>query len=119
MKLTAEQIREILRRCPEHKNGECSSCPLYNFHQCRDVLAGAILKHVAQLEAELAELREAERWIPVEERLPEEVLPAIVVNKKGQVHEALYYGGEWLYFGEVADVTHWRPLPQPPEAKGE
>ena len=53
----------------------------------------------------------AARWIPVEERLPEE----------GQV-VLLYYGGDTdpiavgKYLG-LGGVTHWMPLPEPPEVK--
>lgn len=53
----------------------------------------------------------AARWIPVEERLPEE----------GEV-VLLYYGGDTdpiavgKYLG-LGGVTHWMPLPEPPEVK--
>lgn len=70
-------------------------------------------------------------WIPVEERLPEELKPVLfavypkdtqLYNKYGKVvYLAWRENGEWLdWEGErVSDVflvTHWMPLPEPPEA---
>lgn len=69
------------------------------------------------------------RWIPVEERLPEELKPVLfavypkdmqLYNKYGKVvYLAWRENGEWLdWEGErVSDVfivTHWMPLPEPP-----
>lgn len=82
---------------------------------------------------EAADVIEAPRWIPVTERLPEG--EAIAFNAlKGS-----YGYGEYLigFVGEAKDiesdtgflcenemeiltsVTHWMPLPQPPERDGE
>lgn len=58
------------------------------------------------------------RWIPVNERLPEENAPCIVYNK--------YYGPMvgWRLDGKRFRIpgshfpdhpTHWMPLPEPPE----
>lgn len=68
-----------------------------------------------QVDALAAELKERQyrlaRWIPVEERLPEE----------GEV-VLLYYGGDTdpiavgKYLG-LGGVTHWMPLAEPPEVK--
>lgn len=77
------------------------------------------------LTAENRKLKEAQRWIPVEEKLPEikkAVLVYAPINKN--IFEA-YLGeqGIWHFFGgglpTINDVvTHWRPLPAPPQ-KGE
>jgi hypothetical protein len=71
-------------------------------------------------------------WISVEERLPEidtNVLAAFVEDGKQRVSEVLFadYSDvdeppkpEWCGdYGRIAraDVTHWMPLPEPPEAK--
>ena len=72
------------------------------------------------------------RWIPVTERLPEdgEMVVAIVngeprknIRLIGAYQMATYYRGEgWIVelFPEwmEADVTHWMPLPEPPEDGG-
>lgn len=63
---------------------------------------------------------EADRWIPVEERLPEEK-SKVLVFWFGNVHEVTYLGDgtfETLARQRVIsgrDVTHWMPLPEPPK----
>ena len=78
----------------------------------------------------ILEALERSRWIPVEERLPEELKPVLfavyprdkqLYNKYGKlIYLAWRENGEWLdWEGErVSDtfiVTHWMPLPELPE----
>jgi len=68
---------------------------------------------IKELEAELAALREANRWIPVSERLPENGQEILALGRNKTVDS-------WLYYPAVEGVfrleyTHWRPLPEPPE----
>ena len=68
------------------------------------------------------------RWIPVEERLPEELKPVLfavypkdtqLYNKYGKVvYLAWRENGEWLDWegkrvSDVFIVTHWIPMPEP------
>ena len=83
---------------------------------------------IAQLEAELKEER---RWIPVEERLPEpdkQVL-AIVSGRWENItfdraYELMSWSSDegWIREAwpelEDPEVTHWKPLPEPPEEVG-
>ena len=80
---------------------------------------------------ESAELLER-RWIPVEERLPENGVPVLInyiASDDGKYHPdgtAVWtdYGCFW-WEGSLEDcdtevavpITHWMPLPEPPEAK--
>jgi hypothetical protein len=68
---------------------------------------------------ELAELEKATAWIPVTERLPEEDVE-VWCAYKSNVFTAYFKDGSWWV--EINDedeceinVTHWMPLPQPPE----
>lgn len=75
---------------------------------------------------ESAELLER-RWIPVEERLPEteswgasKVVLGIVQNESGYPPPnpcfCVYLGNQqWTIRGRMATITHWMPLPEPPE----
>lgn len=57
------------------------------------------------------------RWIPVEERLPEEKQRVIVrCERVGTSVGWILWGGWMTDIGPHAgEVTHWMPLPQPPK----
>ena len=66
------------------------------------------------------------RWIPVTERLPEheygESTSVLTVDLYGVMRVTYFDGGNWCWpSGEalttmrVAPITHWMPLPEPPE----
>jgi hypothetical protein len=78
----------------------------------------------ANLTARIAELEEKQRWrVVADGELPEvyrdedgEFIPFLVCeNDKGCPYRALYDGLNWGDGMFVADVTHWMPLPEPPE----
>ena len=90
--------------------------------------SASLERYKEALSMAVAALREQEkrRWIPVEERLPQNYISVLVCIPTAEplpmVHEA-YIGddGEWhssVFYGiENEDVTHWMPMPKPP--KGE
>ena len=71
------------------------------------------------------------RWIPVEERLPEENVTVLAFNADPHAEKyvlaryrtVVYLGCYWCQFDQEYDswcascwkVTHWMPLPQPPK----
>lgn len=89
--------------------------------------------HIAALQQEIEKLRgQLPRWIPVEERLPElqiwgastvvlgliksENAPSL--NKLHNLTLCVYCdNGIWSMPGRYVAITHWMPLPEPPEAE--
>lgn len=84
--------------------------------------------HVAALQQEIEKLRgQVPRWIPVKERLPElqswgasTLVLGIVQNESGYPPPnpcfCVYLGNQkWRIRGRMATITHWMPLPEPPE----
>ena len=79
------------------------------------------------LEEYIAELEAAQRWIPVSERLPEDGETVFVIIHDGferfengnEVARLTYLGNGnwWSWESERYVVTHWMPLPNPPEVQ--
>ena len=63
------------------------------------------------------------KWISVEDRLPEYTTQAggiefvhVIGHGRFGPHEVMYCNGEWTsQFGPGDKITHWMPLPEPPE----
>jgi hypothetical protein len=71
------------------------------------------------LTTEVQRLRAERRWIPVEERLPDEDVPVLCIDSRGVQMVAWSGWGEW-YGPEIeADITHWMPLPPLQDQFGE
>lgn len=123
---TPEEIAKSLRVChntaPAMK--DCDECP-YGEHGCLDLetdaadLIEAQAKRIGELEAELAKLREENRWIPTSERLPKLREP-VLVSLDGCAQEAfLLSNGEWCCRNTVERfeaVTRWKPMPKGSDA---
>ncbi len=76
---------------------------------------------IVELEAENAELRERTRWIPVSEGLPEFYRLVLVVCRDEEYITACsrsICGEPVRRHFPFLDVTHWMPLPEPPESEG-
>lgn len=82
--------------------------------------AFVLAAELSEVKQDLAALREAGRWIPVSERLPE-------VPDTSGVHGVLvvdFTGKSSINFIETVRAfpnwfTHWMPLPEAPEQEGE
>ena len=63
-----------------------------------------------------ANVVETPRWIPVNERLPEDEDSVLVTDCKWWIDIAFYDGLNWWYLDAQqlkADVSAWMPLPEP------
>lgn len=84
--------------------------------------------HIAALQQEIEKLRrQVPRWIPVTERLPEvwrndetaELVNYMIYSPDFGVDIGNYHAKakKWLCMALPCTVTHWAPLPEPPEAE--
>lgn len=65
---------------------------------------------------ENARLREAQRWIPIGERLPNSDALVLVFSEPMRGSEAQIQRAKgWACHNPRTDITHWMPLPAPPE----
>ena len=63
-------------------------------------------------------LEKQPRWISVEERLPEQRDAYLAATTDGDVYDAEFIPSvkQWWIDDDLRlDVTHWMPLPEPPE----
>ena len=57
-------------------------------------------------------------WIPVSERMPDKLIPVIVMYADGEMWSAIWTGIKWDDGTEYPDphaVTHWREMPAAPQ----
>ena len=76
----------------------------------------------AELLDRIAELEAAQRWIPVSERLPEPYTRVLACIKSGYMEVDYMYSEPIVDvgiadFNSLDNVTHWMPLPTPPEVR--
>ena len=84
------------------------------------------LDHIEHLYQRIEELEKERRWIPVSERLPDFLTPTLTVYRTKTGISAItlrYRLDEYFWIDEEGNkvpkknVTHWMPLPLPPEEK--
>ena len=121
--MTTEQIVKSLRACG---CGRCDDCACIQENvSCKEknLEAADLIKQQA---AKIKELEEKiPRWISVDDRLPEEKVNCIVHYKHAYCDNDDYwaigicfYDGEKFQMDLSYKVTHWMPLPEPPETDG-
>ena len=89
------------------------------FADAEDVLDEAATA-LEQLQAENEKLKaQVPRWIPVEERLPEEKQRVIVRCERVGTSVGWILWGNWMadIGPDAGKVTHWMPLPAPPDRR--
>ena len=79
--------------------------------------------HIAALQKAIEDLRaQLDRWIPVAERLPENMCRVVVWTATEKAMIAIWDGTDWIAPFEFwkawgDEITHWMPLPEPPEVE--
>lgn len=120
---TPEEIKDGLDTCGKRRI--ClSDCPYFGEDGCSSHLEADALDYIQQLEAQVP------KWISMEERLPEAKMAVlaygqrVVFNGKKietfPMERVAYTRGEdegWFSWdsGDLIEVTHWMPLPEPPK----
>lgn len=118
-----QELVNTLREHAEWAEGNQWETPIT---LCDDLTKAANL--IEAQAKEIEKLRgQVPRWIPVEERLPElqswgasTLVLGIVQNESGYPPPnpcfCVYLGNQkWRIRGRMATITHWMPLPEPPE----
>lgn len=108
---TPEEIKKGLEICIADEN--CRDCPYKNGY-CDMQLERDALSYIQQLEAQQP------RWISVGERLPEDDGYVLCHCNDGSPDVVCMYYGDGEFLTPELDnvshiITHWMPLPQPPE----
>lgn len=99
-----------------------------NFESMPDSMIAGMLMHISsevhhshralidEARRRLA-LSHERRWIPVDERLPELGVDVLVLQRSGECEVAWRRGhdGNWSAYSALGEITHWMPLPEPPE----
>ena len=57
-----------------------------------------------------------QEWISVDDRLPKNSDNVLVCHNNGLVTTNAWLGANWWFKNERNQITHWMPLPEPPEA---
>lgn len=90
-----------------------------------DMAQSKLEDYIATLEAEVEALKAEHRWIPVSERLPQIGVRVLFYNSfTKNIHKGWFSCDKWtsdigvFYNGDkFKRITHWMPLPQPPEVQ--
>mgnify|MGYP000990102744 CR=1 FL=1 len=122
-------MSEELRPCPFCGGTKICTEKGINLNYCDNCSAESNVEHWNNrpiedaLNARIAELEAERRWIPVSERLPDnwESVLTIDISKSTRDAVTAFYNPEtslWSTpFSSDLWVTHWMPLPEPPEAQ--
>ena len=91
--------------------------PYKTIYELREVIA-ELSERCREQEADIEELLKEREWISVKDRLPKPNENVLVYCKEYGIYVDIHMSGG--IFGYSMDsVTHWMPLPEPPEENEE
>lgn len=102
---------------------KCKDCACYKDEWCSMVT----YRPDPDMERDCGHFIKVQRWIPVTERLPDTDKDVLVyattkfIGGSKIAIDKLEEGEQrpiWLYTHGWFEVTHWMPLPEPPESEG-
>ena len=119
--MTKEQLVEVLRKNADENPCQftCEEC---NEADCLTPVLRTAADLIEQQAARIAELEaKVPMWIPVTEKIPPDQEGVLVLtrSKNGvrNVDKGYWAIDHFIHRGR-AEVTHWMPLPEPPETDG-
>jgi len=96
---------------------------LENQARDKDRLAGgdpeSIFARDANVLREAVRLLQKSKWVSVKDKLPEPGGRYLCAFDDGSIATASSTGGDWALWASSVDITHWMPLPEPPEEKNQ
>ena len=131
---TPDEIKKGMECCTRQEN--CDVCPYqacnaqlrgYDEPMCISRLLTDVHEYIRKLEYRCEYFAdwihdmamEEPRWISVEERLPDNDIQYLTYTTARECVVCYYNGdGDWISdwaSNDSPDVTHWMPLPEPPE----
>ena len=95
---------------------------LDNFHRDLSPFAGneklfVVDDNVEQAEYLIEHGVTVQEWISVDDRLPKNSDNVLVCHNNGLVTTNAWLGSNWWFNNERNQITHWMPLPEPPEVR--
>ena len=95
---------------------------LDNFHRDLSHFAGneklfVVDDNVEQAEYLIEHGVTVQEWISVDDRLPKNSDNVLVCHNNGLVTTNAWLGSNWWFNNERNQITHWMPLPEPPEVR--
>lgn len=118
---TPEGIKRGLSCSGSRGNVKCNECAYcigqFGDEDCNyecDQIDNDALAYIQYLEAKQP------KWISVEERLPDKAGKYIVCTKKNAVYCTafrFFHGRGYFASDSNTHITHWMPLPEPPEVE--
>jgi hypothetical protein len=116
-----DELIKRLRECTAEQNGEKTL-----WHQAADAIELLVLQLAFRDETAKLVAQKLPKWIPVTERLPDNHEYVLCCGSKGGMFVgwvgSCNYGRAkamgFVHGGHGRYLTHWMPLPQPPESEG-